>query len=68
MHDIKIIMSDVDGTLLNDHGHVSKRTIDAIKKARAQGLIFGLASGRDIESSESFYKAWGIEGFKLYPL
>lgn len=62
MHDIKIIMSDVDGTLLNDHGHVSKRTIDAIKKARAQGLIFGLASGRDIESSESFYKAWGIEG------
>lgn len=62
MHDIKIIMSDVDGTLLNDQGHVTPRTIEAIKKARAQGLIFGLASGRDIESSESLYKDWGIDG------
>ena len=62
IQDIKIIMSDIDGTILNDQGFVSLRTVEAIKKARTQGLIFGLASGRDIESSESLYKDWGIEG------
>lgn len=55
-------MSDIDGTILNDQNFVSLRTVDAIKKARTQGLIFGLASGRDIESSESLFKDWGIEG------
>lgn len=62
MHDIKIIMSDVDGTILNDEGHVTPRTIEAIKAAKAQGLIFGLATGRDIESSEGLFKSWGIDG------
>jgi len=62
MQDIKIIMSDVDGTILTDQSVVSPRTIEAIKKARSQGILFGLASGRDIESSESLFKDWGIEG------
>ncbi len=62
MHDIKIIMSDVDGTILNSEGRVSPRTIEAIKAAKAQGLIFGLATGRDIESTEGLFKLWGVEG------
>jgi len=62
MRDIKIIMSDVDGTILNSEGRVSPRTIEAIKAAKAQGLIFGLATGRDIESTEFLFKGWGIEG------
>ena len=45
---IKAIMCDVDGTLLNSQGVVSPYTIEQIKKIKAQGVLFGLATGRDV--------------------
>lgn len=59
--DIKMIMSDVDGTLLNSNGEVSKETKEAIIKAKEKGIIFGLATGRPIASVEKNMPYWGIE-------
>ena len=36
MKNIKVIMCDIDGTLLNSKGIVTQKTIDAIKKVREQ--------------------------------
>ena len=47
---IKAIMCDVDGTLLNSQGVVSPYTIEQIKRIKAQGGLFGLATGRDVHS------------------
>ena len=47
---IKAIMCDVDGTLLNSQGVVSPYTIEQIKRIKAQGVLFGLATGRDVHS------------------
>lgn len=62
MKTIKMILCDVDGTLLNKAGDVSPSTIEAIKKIKSKGLLFGLATGRDIDITEPLYEEWGILG------
>lgn len=60
--DIKAIMCDVDGTLLTSDGVVSPRTVEAIKKAKEKGILFGLSTGRDVNSVKNLLKEWGIDG------
>lgn len=43
---IKLIVSDIDETLLRDDQTIHPRAISAIKKARAKGVKFMVASGR----------------------
>jgi len=50
MEKIKLIMSDIDGTLLNGQHQTSQATINEIKRIRSKGIMFGLATGRPIES------------------
>lgn len=47
---IKLIASDMDGTLLNNNKGISDRNLKAIKDAQAQGVRFVIASGRDYHS------------------
>ncbi len=62
MKQVKAIMADVDGTLLCSKGYVTERTVNAIKKAREKGILFGLATGRDAVSCKKLLKEWDIEG------
>ena len=59
---IKAIMCDVDGTLLNSQGVVSPYTIEQIKRIKVQGVLFGLATGRDVHSVKNQLERWGIGG------
>ena len=43
---IKLIASDIDGTLLPFGGQISQTTKDTIEKCRRQGILFVLSSGR----------------------
>ena len=52
---IKAVMCDVDGTLLNQDGIVSPATVEAIKKIREKGILFGLSTGRDVHSVKTLY-------------
>lgn len=60
--EIKAVMCDVDGTLLTNQGVVSHNTVEAIKKLREKGILFGLCTGRDVPSVKDQLKEWGIEG------
>lgn len=62
MKKIKAIMCDVDGTLLNKNGVVSSMTIEMIKRVREKGILFGLSTGRDVNSVKTLLKEWGIDG------
>lgn len=42
----KMIVTDMDGTLLNSDLKISKRNLDAIKRVRAMGMKFVVATGR----------------------
>jgi len=53
---IKLIASDMDGTLLNDKMAVSDRNIEAIKNAKKAGIEFLIATGRSLEEAKPFLK------------
>lgn len=46
--DYKLLVLDVDGTLLNEEGVISKRTLAALRKAQQMGVVIALASGRPL--------------------
>jgi Cof subfamily protein (haloacid dehalogenase superfamily) len=54
MQNIKLLICDLDGTLLDDGKSMSARTIETFQRARAKGLKLCLASGRH-ESMMSVY-------------
>ena len=42
----KMLVLDVDGTLLNDEKEVSNRTLNTLRKVQQMGVRIMLASGR----------------------
>jgi hypothetical protein len=46
VHRIRMLISDVDGTLLNPKGELSKENLAAIVRCRQDGLRFSLSSAR----------------------
>lgn len=60
--EVKAIVSDVDGTLLTSEGIVSPKTVQMIRQARKNGLLFGLSTGRDVNSVMNLLPEWGIDG------
>ena len=57
---IKVIASDLDGTLLNEHHTLSETTRDMIKKAQESGLRFIIATGRAFKQVEEITTEHGI--------
>ena len=60
MNNIKIIVSDLDGTLLNDQKILPKENYDAICAARKLGIKFGIASGRPVEGLLALLDSWNL--------
>lgn len=60
---IKIIASDMDGTLLNDEMMISQRNIEAINHATENGIDFLIASGRQLDEAKPFLKDQVHPGF-----
>ncbi len=51
---IKLIITDLDGSLLNNSGMITTRTKELIRKLKGKGVIFSFASGR-LYSALKFY-------------
>lgn len=66
----KLLVLDVDGTLLNDAKEISKRTLASLLKAQQMGVRIALASGRPTYASCHWPKllSWGIMGALLFPI
>ena len=67
MHDIKLIVCDLDGTLLKDDKTVSEYTISVLEKCQQKGLKFAVATARSsywVKGLESFLKPdiWIVDG------
>ena len=58
---MKLVVSDLDGTLLNDDSEVSIETIEIIKKLRENGIEFAIATGRSFNSANKIRKKIGLE-------
>lgn len=49
---IKMIVTDIDGTLVNDDRQITTRTINTLKMARKQGIYVVLCTGRPVSGIE----------------
>lgn len=61
----KLIAIDLDGTLLNSYGEVSKKNREAIKYAIDKGVEVILASGRDPQTMKKISCDLGIKKFLI---
>lgn len=53
---IKLIASDMDGTLLDENSHVPPETYDLIRKLREHGVHFAASSGRRYDTLCEFFE------------
>jgi len=60
MKKYKLVAMDVDGTLLNEKLEISPRTMEAIRKAKEQGIQVTLSTGRMYQSSLPFAQKMGL--------
>lgn len=61
MPDIKMIVSDVDGTLVDRTEKIPQELIDTVRRCQDAGIIFALSTGRTNELAMPFVKALGIQ-------
>ena len=61
MKEIKIVLCDLDGTLLNSEKIITPKTKEAIHKLRKQGIMFGIATGRTLAGVRKRIIEWGIQ-------
>ena len=52
--DVKMIVTDLDGTLLKDDKSISTHTETIIKQLRNSGILFVLATARPIRAVKGF--------------
>ena len=57
---IKLVVSDMDGTLLNRKGGISRGNVEAIKELEKNNIEFAIASGRDFKSVYSIMNQYDI--------
>lgn len=57
----KLIISDLDGTLLNNNSELSETTIKIVKELTKQGHLFCISTGRPYRSAIDFYKKLGLK-------
>ncbi|MCM3570022.1 Cof-type HAD-IIB family hydrolase [Neobacillus mesonae] len=56
-----LIALDLDGTLLKDDKTISTKTKNVLQKAREQGHVVMIATGRPYRSSEMYYKELDLD-------
>ncbi len=64
----KLLVLDIDGTLVNSKKEITKRTRDAIIDIQRRGHIVALASGRPYPGMEKYAKAIELDSFGGYAL
>lgn len=57
---IKLVVSDMDGTLLGRLSEISEKNVAAIHKLEEHGIEFAIASGRDYASVKPLMDRYGI--------
>ncbi len=61
MTDIKLVLADVDGTLVTKDKLLTARAIAAVGKLRARGIKFAITSGRPPRGMQMLIEPLGIE-------
>lgn len=58
---LKLILADIDGTLVNEARNVLPLTRDIINHIHTQGVLFGIASGRPADELERTFEGYRFD-------
>lgn len=59
---IRLIATDIDGTLIDDTERIPQQLIDIVQKAQQRGIHFAVATGRTKELAAEIVKTLGVTG------
>ncbi|MCI5774761.1 MAG: Cof-type HAD-IIB family hydrolase [Erysipelotrichaceae bacterium] len=59
-NNIKLIVCDIDGTLVNDERNLTMLTKETLEKLHQKGIKFGIASGRAVSELKRFANLWNL--------
>jgi len=62
----KLLIIDIDGTLLNKNGEVSPVDIDALAGASKKGIQIALSTGRVVQASLPIIEKLGLDGYHVF--
>lgn len=62
----KLLVIDIDGTLLDKQGNISDIDVQALAKARAAGVQVSLSTGRAAEACKKVLKQLGLDGYHIF--
>lgn len=62
MEKVKLVICDVDNTLVKKGEPMSQKTKEVLKKLRDKGVYFGIASGRPLYQIEGSMRNWDYDG------
>ena len=65
---IKMIATDIDGTLVNDDKKITTRTLKALKAARDKGVYVVLCTGRPVSGIQNYLDELGLTGKNDYAI
>lgn len=60
---MELFLSDLDGTLIDQHGNIQTRDVAAIRMLKEQGIAFGIVTGRDYGFCQKL-----IQRYELNPI
>ena len=60
LKNIKLVILDLDGTLLNNNGEIPQNIIEIISELQKKGVMFSIATGRLFSSVKQFSDLLGI--------
>lgn len=66
--DKKILVLDIDGTLVNSKKEITPRTLESLIKIQEQGHIVALASGRPYPGMKGYAREIGLDKYGGYAL
>ena len=63
--DKKLVICDIDNTLVEKHGELSTRAKAVIENLQKHHVYFGIASGRSIEQIKRMIQGWGYDDMDI---
>lgn len=62
---MELIVSDLDGTLLNNNGIVTEKSIDILRKVKEKGYEIAIATGRSYNSASKIREIIDVEMYMI---
>ena len=60
-HDIKVLLADVDGTLVTEQKVLTERTVKAVQALREKNIVFAVTSGRPPKGMHMLIEPLGLD-------